>query len=544
MTNIGTKIKISYARKCRTGANHHKWHYGGSRDMKNNQKTKVQLIKELDLQRQTINKKGLAKTRNDNVRQSLKDSEIRYRRLFETAQDGILILDADTGQILDVNPFLTDMLGYPHKEFIGKRLWEIGPFKDVEASKAAYRELQEKEYVRYEDLPLETRDKRQIQVEFVSNVYKVDHSRIIQCNIRDITARKQIERQMRFNAEVLDKISDAVVVVDNENTVRYWNKGAERLYGLSEDEAFGQPLLELYQYLWVKPEDERASAQALETKGFWSGNNINIKRDGVRLYVQSSVSAINDKDGKVIGLLAVIRDVTGYTELDHLKDEFIGLVSHELRTPLTVIIGSLETVLSKHELLPQDEINELLKDAFFEAESLSHILENLLELSRTQARQLQLYPEPMKIEKLAKDVVKEFKGQSARQFVLDFPGEISPVEADILRVRRILYNLVQNAVKYSPAGSKIEIFARQEPDYLVIGVRDQGSGISAADQARLFNSFQRLGIEPSADIKGIGLGLMVCLRLVEAHGGKIWVESAPGKGSTFYFTLPLVQLEA
>jgi PAS domain S-box-containing protein len=349
---------------------------------------------------------------------------------------------------------------------------------------------------------------------------------------------------MRFNAEVLDKISDAVVVVDNENTVRYWNKGAERLYGLSEDEAFGQPLLELYQYLWVKPEDERASAQALETKGFWSGNNINIKRDGVRLYVQSSVSAINDKDGKVIGLLAVIRDVTGYTELDHLKDEFIGLVSHELRTPLTVIIGSLETVLSKHELLPQDEINELLKDAFFEAESLSHILENLLELSRTQARQLQLYPEPMKIEKLAKDVVKEFKGQSARQFVLDFPGEISPVEADILRVRRILYNLVQNAVKYSPAGSKIEIFARQEPDYLVIGVRDQGSGISAADQARLFNSFQRLGIEPSADIKGIGLGLMVCLRLVEAHGGKIWVESAPGKGSTFYFTLPLVQLEA
>jgi PAS domain S-box-containing protein len=512
--------------------------------MKNNQKTKVQLIKELDLQRQTINKKGLAKTRNDNVRQSLKDSEIRYRRLFETAQDGILILDADTGQILDVNPFLTDMLGYPHKEFIGKRLWEIGPFKDVEASKAAYRELQEKEYVRYEDLPLETRDKRQIQVEFVSNVYKVDHSRIIQCNIRDITARKQIERQMRFNAEVLDKISDAVVVVDNENTVRYWNKGAERLYGLSEDEAFGQPLLELYQYLWVKPEDERASAQALETKGFWSGNNINIKRDGVRLYVQSSVSAINDKDGKVIGLLAVIRDVTGYTELDHLKDEFIGLVSHELRTPLTVIIGSLETVLSKHELLPQDEINELLKDAFFEAESLSHILENLLELSRTQARQLQLYPEPMKIEKLAKDVVKEFKGQSARQFVLDFPGEISPVEADILRVRRILYNLVQNAVKYSPAGSKIEIFARQEPDYLVIGVRDQGSGISAADQARLFNSFQRLGIEPSADIKGIGLGLMVCLRLVEAHGGKIWVESAPGKGSTFYFTLPLVQLEA
>ena len=511
--------------------------------MKESRKTKAQLIEELDLLRQRIKKKDLAKTRSDSAKQRLKDSEIRYRRLFETAQDGILILDAETGQILDVNPFLIDMLGYPYKEFIGKRLWEIGPFKDVEASKIAYRELQEKDYVRYENLPLETRDKREIQVEFVSNIYKVNHSRIIQCNIRDITERKQIERQLRFHAEVLDKISDAVVVIDNKGIVNYWNKGAERLYGLSEEEASGQPLEELYQYLWLKPEDEQASVQALETRGFWSGDNIHIKRDGVRLYVQSSVSTIKDKDGKVIGMLAVIRDVTGRTELDLLKDEFIGLVSHEMRTPLTVIIGGLDTVLSKGELLPQDEINELLNDALCEAESLSHILENLLELSRTQAKRLLLFPEPMIIEKLAKDVVKEFKGQSAHQFILDFPSEIPPVEADTLRVRRILYNLVQNAVKYSPAGSKIKVFARQKPDCLVIGVRDHGSGISAADQSRLFHSFQRLGLDQSGKIKGSGLGLMVCLRLVEAHGGKIWVESAPGKGSTFYFTLPLIHLE-
>ena len=511
--------------------------------MKESRKTKAQLIEELDLLRQRIKKKDIAKTRRDRTKQRLKDSEIRYRRLFETAQDGILIIDAETGQILDVNPFLIDMLGYPHKEFMGKRLWEIGPFKDVVASKIAYRELQERDYVRYENLPLETWDKREIEVEFVSNVYKVNKSRIIQCNIRDITARKQIERQLRFHAEVLDKISDAVVVIDNKNIVNYWNKGAERLYGLSEEEASGQPVGELYQLLWLKPEDEQASLQALETRGFWSGNNIHIKRDGVRLYVQSSISPIKDKDGKVIGMLAVIRDVTGRTELDLLKDEFIGLVSHEMRTPLTVIIGGLHTALSKAELLTQGEINELLSDALCEAESLSHILENLLELSRTQARRLLLFPEPMRIEKLAKDVVKEFRGQSAHQFILDFPREISPVEADTLRVRRILYNLVQNAVKYSPAGSKIKVFARQEPDCLVIGVRDHGSGISAADQSMIFHSFQRLGLEQSGKIKGSGLGLMVCLRLVEAHGGKIWVESAPEKGSTFYFTLPLIHLE-
>jgi len=511
--------------------------------MKDSQKTKTQLIDELEVMRQRTNKKGLAKTRSDRAKQRLKDSEIRYRRLFETAQDGILILDAETGQITDVNPFLMDMLGYPYEEFIGKRLWEIGPFKDVEASKTAYRELQAEKYVRYENLPLETRDKRQIQVEFVSNIYKVNHSRVIQCNIRDITARKQIERQLIFHAEVLDQISDAVVLIDNTRIVRYWNKGAERQYGLSEEEASGKPLGELYQYLWLKAEDEQASVKALGTRGFWSGDNLHIRRDGMRLYVHSSVSTIKDKDGKVIGMLAVIRDVTGRTELDLLKDEFIGLVSHEMRTPLTVVIGCLDTTLKRGELLSQDKINELLNDAHYEALSLSNILENLLELSRTQAKRLLLYSEPMRFEKLAEEVVKEFKGQSAHQFILDFPSELPSVEADTLRVRRILYNLLQNAVKYSPAGSKINVFAREEPDYLVIGISNQGSGISAEDQTKLFHSFQRLGAEPYGEIKGIGLGLMVCLRLVEAHGGKIWVESAPKKGSTFYFTLPLIYRE-
>ncbi len=511
--------------------------------MKESRKTKAQLIEDLDLLRQRIKKEGLAKTRSDAARQLLRDSEIRYRRLFESAQDGILILDAETGQILDVNRFLIDMLGYPYEEFIGKRLWEIGPFKDIDASKIAYRELQEKDYVRYEDLPLETWDKREIQVEFVSNIYKVNRSRIIQCNIRDITERKQIERQLRFHAEVLDKISDAVVVVDNNGIVNYWNKGAERLYGLSAEEAFAQPLGDLYQHLWLKPEDEQASLQGLKKRGFWSGNNIHIKRDGVRLHVQSSISPIKDKEGQVIGMLAVIRDITGRTELDILKDEFIGLVSHEMRTPLTVIIGSLHTALSKGKLIPREEKNALLNDALCEAETLSHILDNLLELSRTQAKQMLLFPEPMIIKKLATDVIEELQTQSGRQFILDFPGQTPPVEADPLRVRRILYNLVQNAVKYSPAGSKIKVFARQKPDCLVIGVRDYGTGISAENQAKLFHSFQRLGLEPFGKSKGIGLGLMVCLRLVEAHGGKIWVESAPEKGSTFFFTLPLAHLE-
>ncbi len=119
------------------------------------------------------------------------DSETRYRRLFETAQDGILILDAETGQISDVNPFLIEMLGYSYEDFLGKKLWEIGPFKNIEASKITFSELQSKGYVRFEDLPLETKDGRLIAVEFVSNVYLVNRHKVIQCNIRDITERKR-----------------------------------------------------------------------------------------------------------------------------------------------------------------------------------------------------------------------------------------------------------------------------------------------------------------------------------------------------------------
>jgi PAS domain S-box-containing protein len=121
---------------------------------------------------------------------SLKESEHRYRRLFETAQDGILILDAETGMITDVNPYLIDMLGYSREEFLDKKLWEVGAFKDIKANKRSFQALQKNSYIRYKDLPLKTKTGELIPVEFVSNVYEVDNEKVIQCNIRNITDRK------------------------------------------------------------------------------------------------------------------------------------------------------------------------------------------------------------------------------------------------------------------------------------------------------------------------------------------------------------------
>ena len=143
------------------------------------------------------------------IEDALKASEVRYRRLFETAKDGILILDADTGQLIDVNPFLEEMLGYSHEELLGKTLWEIGSFRDIAASQAAFRQLQRQEYIRYESLPLETKGQQRRQVEFVSNLYLVDGRRVIQCNVRDITARKHAEESLRkANDDLLASVTE------------------------------------------------------------------------------------------------------------------------------------------------------------------------------------------------------------------------------------------------------------------------------------------------------------------------------------------------
>src|ERR1043166_1848442 len=145
-----------------------------------------------------------ASGRGNSLELALEVSELRYRRLFETAQDGILILNADSGKIIDVNPFLLDLLDYPFESIIGLQLWEIGLFEDIAANQAAFEKLQTEEYIRYENHPLRTKAGKQIQVEFVSNVYFVGSAKVIQCNIRDISVRAEFQAASKSHAETLE----------------------------------------------------------------------------------------------------------------------------------------------------------------------------------------------------------------------------------------------------------------------------------------------------------------------------------------------------
>ncbi|HUW44398.1 MAG TPA: ATP-binding protein, partial [Dehalococcoidia bacterium] len=263
------------------------------------------------------------------------------------------------------------------------------------------------------------------------------------------------------------------------------------------------------------------------------------RSDGSTFDVLVLANLVADADGEPFCMMASFVDITERKKLEQLKDEFIGLVSHELRTPLTVIGGCLSTLLTEWNRLSPSEVQQLLKDALLESQSLSHLIENLLELSRAQAQQLALYSELIDVKTLVREILHKIKRQApSHRFSISIPDKLPSINGDPLRIERIIYNLLDNAAKYSPPGSHIKVSAYAEPERLVIGISNHGKGLSSSEQARIFGPFQRLENNRPDQARGAGLGLMVCRRLVEAHGGEIWVESKKGRGSTFFFSLP------
>jgi PAS domain S-box-containing protein len=366
--------------------------------------------------------------------ESMAVSESRYRRLFETAQDGILILDAESGKITDVNPFLEDMLGYSREEFVGKRLWEIGPFKDKEASKRAYRELSSKSYIRYDDLPLEASDGRQCAVEFVSNVYLVGQAKVIQCNIRDITARRKLEAQIKgLNADLTARVSE------------------------------------------------------LE-------------------------------------------------EANQELDAFNRMASHDLRQPLNTIGTSCQAL----ELLCGDKLDDECRKyvhiAYERVLAMSGLIEALLKFSRMAHTEPRL--ETLNLSEMSSNVFLELKlGDPERRVTFKAPECLTAV-GDPNLMYSVLQNLIGNAWKYT--GKKddalIELGATENAGVRVYFVRDNGIGFAPADAGKLFNPFERL--PGSEGFQGNGIGLATVDRIIRRHHGRIRAEGVAGKGATFYFTLP------
>jgi len=239
-------------------------------------------------------------------KQALIASEVRYRRLFETAQDGILILDAKTGMIVDVNPFLIKLLGYSHEQFIGKAIWNLGFLKDIVANENSFQELQQKRYVRYEDKRLETSDGRQIDVEFVSNVYEVGHQHVIQCNIRDITKRKRSEDALRESEERFSVLSDASfegIVLSDKGRIIELNEQLAGMLGYERKELKGRTVES-----FVAPESLELVQRHIESGNEEPYAHLSLRKDGSIFPVEIRAKSIPYK-GHVLRVTAV-RDIT------------------------------------------------------------------------------------------------------------------------------------------------------------------------------------------------------------------------------------------
>ena len=487
----------------------------------------------------------------------LRASELKYRRLFETAKDGILILDAKTGEITDVNPFLLNLLGFTREEFIGARLWEIGPFKDIKECKLAFEELQEKEYIRYESLPLETKDGQPVAVEFVSNVYGLSGgTRVIQCNIRDITKRRQAEDALHQSEEEYRLFFQSNLagnyVCTPEGKMLACNSAFAEMFGFASiEEALKQKLDLLYPDL----SDRQVFVEGVRDHCLLEHTERELRRpDGRTVHVIESAIGKFDKQGELLEILGYLIDETDRRKTEQqlrqvLKMEAVGQlaagISHDFNNLLCIINGYSEILLGNREIVEatRNQIQQILS-AGQRATLLTH---QLLAFSRKQV----LQPKVLSLNLVLRDVEQTLLGLIGED--IEVSTELEPyldaVMADPTQIEQVILNFCVNARDAMPEGGTITIeTANVEVDELLAGqhlpmkpgryvrlaVSDTGTGIDRETLSHIFEPF----FTTKELEKGTGLGLATVYGIVKQSGGYVWAYSEPGQGATFSVYLP------
>jgi PAS domain S-box-containing protein len=343
----------------------------------------------------------------------------------------------------------------------------------------------------------------------------------------ELYQRVVLERERSM--AILSNVADGIVAVDREGRVVLWNAAAEEITGVAAAEAMGRPPNDVLQ----------GSLEPDETSGDRSGL-IQVRRgEEEEVWLSVSEAVMRDPAGAVAGRIYAFRDVSSDHLVEQLKSGFVSTVSHELRAPLTSIYGFAETLLREDVAFGDEERRTFLGYIASEAQRLTGIVDALLSVARLEAGGLQMQLAPTDLREVVSDVVQSAERElsNGRRFVVEVPEEPLDASADRDKVRQVLANLVDNALKYSPRGGTVTVAARRTRDAVQVRVLDEGSGVPQNEQERIFRKFYRAEASTAAP-GGTGLGLFIARGLASAMGGRVWVDSDTEAGGCFVFELP------
>lgn len=469
---------------------------------------------------------------------ALRQSEAHFRDIIELAPDAILVAHID-GHFVEANSAASRLLGYSRQEFLAMTVPDVIAADELSRLQAIKDHMQRDGVTHIGEWQVRHKDGSVFPTEVSANI--LPNGRW-QAFVRDIRARKQLEREreesLRWLHEVLEQCPIGIVLCHGPVCERCrLNHYAQRLLGMAE----GAPPPEVLIFRddsGPLPEDQHPIHTAMQGLRL-SGRMLSLQRtSGEFVPVLVDAAPIQlEAGGPVQGAIVVFQDITVLKQLDRLRAEWNAVIAHDLRQPLNAIALNAQLIARKKK--DGADVGRPVEQITSSARRLNRMINDLLDLSRLEARQLKLMRQPTDLASLVHVSVERIAGEAPdRSFELRIPTSLPFVDIDADRIVQVIDNLLSNAIKYGTPETPIEIEIAQRDLDIVVAVINQGPGIAPEDLPHLFQRFHRVGKDHNSHIKGIGLGLYIVQQLVEAHGGRVQAESAPGGKTTFRFTLP------
>jgi PAS domain S-box-containing protein len=353
--------------------------------------------------------------------------------------------------------------------------------------------------------------------------------------IENAQAFREVVEEKQELEQVIESVYSGLMLVDTEGRVIQMNAFAREMFDVASTVVLGGNYREIIE----DPKARNLIERILECSEEISEEITISSHAGEKIY-QAQTTIVREETGRA-GTVIIFNDITDIRNIERMKTAFVSTVSHELKSPLTSIKGFISTLLTDEDgYYDKDTVRGFYQIIDRECERLIRMINDLLNVSRIEAgHALELYPEPVDLLPLIEKVVTVQKSYTEKHHIkIDVDGDLPIIVADEDKVDQILTNLISNAIKYSPRGGEITVSARRDGTGVIFAVEDEGIGIPAEHLPRVFEHFHRVDNRNTRQVGGTGIGLTIAKHLVEAHGGRIWAESEPGKGSTFRFTLP------